>query len=57
MKVKETKIIKMSLKNNLKDEEPDEITKIISEYREKHSSYETTAFINGMIAYNKIIKL
>tara|TARA_R110000822_G_scaffold221366_2_gene355015 strand:- start:1350 stop:1523 length:174 start_codon:yes stop_codon:yes gene_type:complete len=57
MKVKETKIIKMSLKNNLKDEEPGEITKVISEYREKHSSYETTAFINGMIAYNKISRL
>jgi hypothetical protein len=37
--------------------EPCEITKIIAEYRETHTQHQTTAFINGMIAYNKMIRL
>ena len=47
MKTKEAKIIKMKSNKFLKVPETDDITKIIAEY----------AFINGMIAYNKIIKL
>tara|TARA_R110002153_G_scaffold95299_2_gene229087 strand:+ start:1267 stop:1440 length:174 start_codon:yes stop_codon:yes gene_type:complete len=57
MKTKEAKIIKMKSNKFLKVPETDDITKIIAEYRKTHTTYETTAFINGMIAYNKIIKL
>tara|TARA_R110000765_G_scaffold9977_3_gene31011 strand:- start:1205 stop:1378 length:174 start_codon:yes stop_codon:yes gene_type:complete len=57
MKTKEAKIIKMKSKKFLKVPETDDITKIIADYRKTHTTYETTAFINGMIAYNKIIKL